>query len=721
MGISESLAKAVPLHRKGDLDGAEKIYVSVLEKHPGCPDALHLFGLLKRQRGKTAEAITILEKACFLDPANGRFLIDCADCLHETKAFEKALHYYNLASAALPGNGSIHFKMAGLYHLIGDVKAARESLKKTLAVHPDHFEALINFAELLRMEKEYSQAISFVEKALALKPDFAKGHHCAGLVYQALGNFKKALYHFQEAIRLDESLVIAHIDLGIALQATGDFGAAIASYRRALIVKPDCFEAYFNLANCLRETDHFDDALLCFQAALKVNPSSVQGLTNYGEALLAVGRVLDSERQYSQSVKISEEKCSQAFSNLLLCMNYNPDYSPRQIYEKHLEFGRAFNELSGVPENRGKVRGTLKKLHVGYISPDFCNHPVTQFLEPMLFNHDTSSFEIFCYSDVAKPDAVTERLKNTNMRWREIYGLEDNCVKAAIGEDHIDILVDCSGHTAGNRLQLFAKKPAPLQISYLGYPTTTGLAAMDYYITDALLDHIEDSSLYTEKLLRIEPCFCCFLPNQKAPDVGDLPAAQNGFITFGSLHTLARLNDRVIELWSRLLNDFPTSRLCIIRNTLTGTTRKNLETRFSQHNIDLSRIELTNEIPAAGHLSLYHEIDILLDTFPWSGHTTACESLWMGVPVVSLYGDRHAGRMVSSILETMGLGDWVAHSTEDYRAIAIKKASAIDELKSLRGGLRGMIEGSEVCNAKKFTRKLEAVYKKVWSENGFTI
>lgn len=648
MRISESLAAALPLHRKGNLDEAENIYISVLEKEPGHADALHLLGLVKRQRGLLDEAIPILEKACVRSPASGQFLVDCADCLREKKEFEKALRYYEQALPLMPGAVSVYFGIAGCSHALGDRAYARQNLQKALDICPDHVEAQFDLGRLYCSEKDYTQAI--------------------------------------------------------------------ACFRHALRIRPDFYEAYFNLANCLRETDRLDEAILCFQAALKVNPSSIQGLTNYGETLLAAGCVREAEASFLNAVKISKGGCSQAFDNLLLCMNYNPDYSPRRIFEKHLEFGCFYNQLPWRPEPSDKSQTTVRKLRIGYVSADFCNHPVARFMEPLLLSHDASSFDIFCYSDVAKPDPVTQRLRTAPLQWRNIYTVDDKEAEETIRNDRIDILIDCAGHTGCNRLRLFAQKPAPLQISYLGYPTTTGIAAMDYYLTDAIMDGSEDASLYTEKLIRVAPCFCCYRPLPDTPEVSELPAIRNGFVTFGSLHTLARLNDQVIELWSRILLSVPKSRLHIIRTTLAGRIRENLEAKFNNHGVDPQRIDMIHEIPEAGHLSCYHQIDILLDTFPWSGHTTACESLWMGVPVVTLHGNRHAGRMVSSVLNAAGLTDWTARSAEEYQSIAMKKASSIDELISVRSRLRDIIAASNLCNAEKFTRKVEALYTRIWKD-----
>jgi predicted O-linked N-acetylglucosamine transferase (SPINDLY family) len=283
-----------------------------------------------------------------------------------------------------------------------------------------------------------------------------------------------------------------------------------------------------------------------------------------------------------------------------------------------------------------------------------------------------------------------------------------------VSGDGIDILVDLAGHTAQNRLPLFARKAAPVQLSYCGYPNTTGLAEIDYYVTDANLDSEDDASLYTERLLRIPGCFCCYMPSDNTPQVNDLPALRAGHITFGSLHPLMRLSGAVLDLFSAVLKAAPSARLRIVRDTLQGEAKRRLEGEFLKRGIDPLRIDLVHELPRQGHLALYHGIDIALDTFPWSGHTAACESLWMGVPTVTLFGNRHAGRMAATILRNVGLPQWVAASEEDYCAVACRAAADFDKLKTMRRNLRQQMVASIVCDAQEFTRKLEAAYTTAW-------
>jgi len=541
-----------------------------------------------------------------------------------------------------------------------------------------------------------------------------KAQNIAGLQCAAHGNYSRALVHFKEAIRLNGNFVEAFSNLGNAQNALGDFNGAIISYKEAIKRDRNFFEAYYNLGNCLRQTHNFDEAITCYKAALYVRPESEEALTNLGEALQTIGKVVEAERCYRKIVENSAGKNTLAFSNLLICINYNPVYSPKRLLAEHLAFGKTVSFLTN-PAIFNPVRGkTYAKIRLGYVSPDFCMHPVSRFIEPVLRFHDKNAFELFCYSDTIKPDEITENMRRCSGTWKDTAPLSDDQAAELIAQDEIDILVDLSGHTARNRLLVFAKKPAKIQASYLGYPNTTGLSTMDYYLTDESLDEDGDDGFYSEKLIRLEKCFCTFMPYDNAPDVRALPAGQTGSVTFGSLHTLTRLNDRVLDLWSRLLLAVPASRLSIVRNTLVGGVRERLMREFEQRGIARERIDLRNMLPIDGHLGLYHDIDICLDTFPWSGHTTACEALWMGVPVVTLLGERHAGRMASSILRAAGFPDLIARSENEYISRATRLATSIENLAHIREGLRSALKQSDLCDARGFTKRLEKAFKKMF-------
>ncbi|HEX7510283.1 MAG TPA: tetratricopeptide repeat protein [Chitinivibrionales bacterium] len=715
MDQSSMLQRAVELHRQGDAPGAEALYRAILAADPRSADGLHLMGLLLRQRGSKAEAVDYLINACAARPSNARFLIDCADALDEYTYYEDAAAFYSLALRCEPENARIWFALGCAHQRAGNADAALNAMRKAVDCKPDYFDALCNCAELLRQRKDFSQALSCLQRALALKPDFAGGHNAIGLLHEAMRDDDKALEHYQRAVHIDGSFAEAHNNIGTLLSARGDFLAAIASYKRALAVKPDFFEATYNIANSFRQLHDLDEAIDYFAVAVRLKPQSAPALSNFGEALMAAGRAREARHYFKAAAALPGEHRAAAYSNLLLCKNYDPELSVSQIYVAHMRYAAIAPASAGRREYRSSI-DPHRKLRLGYVSADFCNHPVARFIEPVLSHHDRENFDVFCYANQARSDAVTRRLQSMPLSWRGIVDSSDDHVENMIHDDGIDILIDLAGHTAANRLPLFAKKPSPIQISYCGYPNTTGLTAIDYYLTDEYLDTRDDESLFTERLIRIPDCFCCYMPQPMAEPLTASPCARNGYITFGSLHPIIRLNDAVLDLWSAVLRAIPSARLRIIRDTLTGRVGQRIADAFISRGIDMQRIDVEHTLPRQGHLALFNEIDIALDTFPWSGHTGACEALWMGVPVITLYGNRHAGRMAATILHASGLHDWIGFSPEEYLEIAQAASENIDQLKFLRQTLRRRMSASIVGDAPAFTRKLEAVYRTVWMQ-----
>jgi predicted O-linked N-acetylglucosamine transferase (SPINDLY family) len=581
----------------------------------------------------------------------------------------------------MPDEALQSFNLAQSFKTAGDYKAACDSLKTAVKCNPDFFEARVNLSETCRYLGDYADAIHHLVYALKLKPDFHQGLNALGVLYQK----------------------------------TGDAKAAISSFKKAVDCKPDFPDAYYNLGNSLRDIEQFDEAIVCFRMALSLKPSSIEALSNLGEALQITGSIKEAEACFKSAIDI-DPSCSIAFSNYLLTLNYDPEFGPRELYDRHRKYGATFTP-SQLPFSFANDRSPIRRLRIGYVSGDFRNHPVAHFFKPVFFHHYATDFDVFCYSNARNPDETTELLRKHAGHWLNVFGMPDSELVDAIRAEAIDILVDLSGHSADNRLPVFAQKAAPVQVTYLGYPNTTGLAAMDYRITDRVADPLCEAPVHTEKLVRLSPCFCCYSPPSAAPAPGPVPFRQNGFVTFGSTHMLGRINDDVLDLWASLLQSVPLSRLFIMRTTLTGGSLDRVNKRFESHGIEKSRIIVKNTVPAAeGHLAVYREMDIFLDSFPWSGHASACEALWMGVPVVTLLGDRHAGRMVSSVLSCLDMKDCIAGTKDDYLAVARGLAKDIDRLENLRLTLRDRMKNSPLCDGKTFAANLEEAYRTMWLE-----
>ena len=510
--------------------------------------------------------------------------------------------------------------------------------------------------------------MGYYQQALALKPDYGDAYNNFGIALDVLGRLDESVATLEKAVRLKPNDASAHYNLGNALQRLGRLDESVASYERALALNPDYMDVYNNLGAALTHQGKLEEAVNRLQQPVANNPGSAGALNNLGNALKEQGRIDEASSYYRRSI-MAQPDYEIAHSNLLVCMNYDPRVTPEQLLAEHRRWDRMFGFVQGAGPLPEHDANPSRRLRIGYLSPDLYFHPVASFFEPIISNHDSGRVETFCYAQVPAPDAVTARLRAKSHHWHNIYGKSDPQVIEQIKADGIDILVDLAGHTGNNRLRLFAHRPAPIQATYLGYPNTTGLRTMDYCITDDVTDPEGEPQVYTEELIRLPGPFCCYQPPLNAPDVSALPASKAGHLTFGSLQNLAKLNPAVIHLWCELLKAVPTARLLIFRNSLKGQIRDRLLSEFTSRGIAADRIELRNSIVGdGGYMTVYRDVDVSLDTFPWSGHTTACESLWMGVPILTCYGDRHAGRMASSILSYLDMDAFVAESPEEFIA-----------------------------------------------------
>lgn len=402
-----------------------------------------------------------------------------------------------------------------------------------------------------------------------------------------------------------------------------------------------------------------------------------------------------------------------AHAHRLYLLNYDHQRTPEQILAEHQAWANRFTTTNQTNNTNDPTPN--RRLRIGYVSPDFRRHPVGRFLDPILAHHDAAKVEVFCYDEAIRPpDDQTARLRSLAHQWRICRGLSSNQFAELVRADRIDILVELTGHTADNRLAVLARRLAPVQVTYLGYPNTTGVPAIDYFLTDPIADPPDQPAFFTEKLYHMPNGFCVFAPRAGNPDVGPSPA-DRGFVTFGSMHNQAKLNPKVLDLWANVLKVVPTARMLFVRHTLTEEGREALRKAYAARGVDPARLDFRQ--PRAGsaeYIRYYAEMDVQLDPFPWTGHTTGCESLWMGVPIISLRGLTHAGRMVASVLHYAGLPDWIAETPEEYLRIAAKWAGNLPALAALRAGMREKLMRSKLCDAVGFSRQVEDAFRDMW-------
>jgi predicted O-linked N-acetylglucosamine transferase (SPINDLY family) len=593
------------------------------------------------------------------------------------------------------------------------------SIEKALHYNPVNFYFHNNLGTAYKAKKMLDEAIVCYQKALQLNPKFADAYNNLGSVLQGKRRLDEAMTCYQKALQLNPNFADAYFNLGTALRIKGRIDEAIAHYRKALQLNPNFVEAYNNLGVDFKERGDLQEALIYFQKVLQLNPDFVEAYNNIGSILGDQGKMGDAEMYYRRALQLKPD-FPICYSNLLLSMNYSPQNDNRTVYLEHLNFAKLLAEplYAGIAPHTNE-RISQRRLKVGYVSSDFRRHSVNYFIEPVLAVHNREQFGVFCYSDVVSPDEVTNRIRTYAVQWRDIAGMTDEQAAALVRSDGIDILVDLAGHTAHNRMLLFARKPAPVQVTWLGYPNTTGLPTVDYRIVDKYTDPPGMTDPFcTEKLLRMPESFLCYHPEQDSPEVGPLPALRSEHITFGSFNIVSKITPQVVAMWSRILKEKPNSRILLKAKSLFDKgTREYLEELFKQQGITGERLTfLFHTASYKEHLDIYNRIDIGLDTFPYHGTTTTCEAIWMGVPVITLAGDRHASRVGVSLLSNIGLPELVATTEDEYVESAVKLAADIDKLRFLREKLRFMITHSPLTNADRFTVNLEQCYQMMWEK-----
>jgi protein O-GlcNAc transferase len=547
-----------------------------------------------------------------------------------------------------------------------------------------------------------TQAIAIMRQMIEREPASAEHHYHLSLIFTQIGQRDDAIVSLRHAVRLNPQFAAAHLNQGVLLFGRGDIITAEQCFRTAIAAGQDDEGAWRNLGKALRTQDRLDEAEQAFRTALARNAQSSEAWMMLGSVLRESGQITEAVAATRQAVAIRPDY-RQAHSNLCYALYFDPNVAPNDILTEH----RAWAAKFAPPVAAAPSRPLHDPIRVGYVSPYFRRHVVGMFMEPILQHHDRSQFAITCYSDTKPEDDLTERLRKTDTTWRNTAGHSDRHLALMIQQDEIDILVDLTLHMRGCRLGVFALKPAPVQITHLAYCGTSGLSQMDYCITDSHMLLPGSEQFFTETLLPLPTSYWCYQPPSVTPDVGPLPMLRNGHVTFGSLNTAAKVNDDVIQLWSKLLLAIPRSKLTI---HITGGSQS-LPARFARHGIGSDRLNLIPRQSLEEYFRTWNQIDIALDPFPYNGGTTTLDALWMGVPVVTLAGQLPVGRAGVSILRNLKLDQLIAASQDEYLRTVISLASDPDQLSSLRTSLRGRSSNSPLLNASRYVAELEAAYR----------
>jgi protein O-GlcNAc transferase len=657
----------------------------MLAVHPGHADAYSNLGVALKNQGKLDEAIAAYCKAICIKPDHVEAHSNLGNVLRDQGKFDEA------------------------------VAAYREAIR----ISPDQARAYSDLGVALADQGNFDEAAAIYRKAISIKPDYAEAHFNLGNVLKDQGKLDEAVAAYRQAISIRPNLAVAQSNLGNTLLNQGNLDEAVAAYRRAIEIMPTNAEVHYNLGNGLKDQGELDGAVASYRRSIILKPDHAGAHCNLAIALMDQGKLDEAVAAYRQALVLKPDYAD-SHSNLLFCLNYVDDISNEEIYKESV----CWNERHALRYRPSNVaynneRRSDRRLRIGYVSPDLRTHSVAYFLEPLLQGHDRQAVEIFCYADVVQPDSVTTRLQGLADHWLMTIGLSDDKLAARIRTDGIDILIDLAGHTAHNRLGVFAREPAPVQVTWLGYPNTTGLDAIDYRLVDAVTDPVgEADACASETLLRLPSGFLCYGGPEGMPEPADPPCLTAATVTFGSFNNPAKVSPSTLDVWAKLLTRLPEARLLLKgKSFANATTRALFIARLGERGVAPERVELVAWAPSnIAHLALYERVDIALDPFPYNGTTTTCEALWMGVPVITLRGDRHAGRVGASLLSHGGLTDWIAGSVEDYVEIAVALAGNPSHLRDLRRSLRPHLKASPLCDSKAFAGQIEAAFRTMWQQ-----
>ncbi len=673
----------------------------------------------------------------------------------------EAVAHAQEAAATRPDVARYQFVLGRALKIAGDGQAAASAYRRAIELQPAYAEAMVSLGIVLKDQGELDEAIALYEQALGIAPAMAVAHanRAHVLALRAERQAKEGYEHEPDADMLDAQGRAVALDLknprmhrnyGVLLLQARRHPEAVAAFNEALTLDPTDVECCLRLGDALQDLGAVALEQEAYQTWLKRNPPNgpvmralSSALTRMGEAdealawaekslaldpdpvtLLQLASVQQQLRRVGEALARSREALDAGgrlpvmYPNVLLGANYFHE-DPAPVYELLAEFGSRL-PAPETPRPPWRAKAAGERLRIGYVSGDFLRHSVSYFVEALLASHDRTRFEVVCYQNNAHTDDVTARLKRHGHRWVECAGLSDNALRSRIVADGIDILIDLSGHTAHSRLMMFATPSAPVQVAYLGYPTVTGVPAMDFRITDGVIDPGDMPPFASEAPLRMPGTMFCYTPDESAPPLVASPALACGYVTFGSFNNIAKVTDRTLALWAATLRAVPGSRLLLKASTMAqASNRGSIERFMVAHGIATERLTLIARTPSTeSHLALYNQVDISLDTYPYNGATTTCEALWMGTPVVTLSGRTHTSRMGASILAAIDRAAWVAHSDVAYVETAAALAADLPALNAWRLRAREHLQASPLLDRVAFTRQFEALLEQAWRARG---
>jgi len=633
---------------------------------------------------------------------------------HQANQFDRAELIYRAVLKVYPDHAEAQSLLGAALYQQGRVQEAVSWVESAVRLSPDQAACWSNLAMVYAAAGQGEAAAAALHRAVGMAPDQAGLHYNLGITLSDLGRYDEAAAALQYAIALDPRLALAHRRLGNVWEHQLRWQEAAECYRRVLALDPNQVDTLRDLGSTLHSLGRLDEAEQVLEQAIALAPGRAEIVSRLAALQQAEGRIDEALASHRRAVEI-EPATPWVRSCYLMGLQYRTGITPEELAAEHAEWNRRHAApLGSLWPPHSVDRSPQRPLRLGFVSIDFGFHTVGVILIRTLEGLREQPCEIFCYSDKSSPDPFTQRFVQVAHAWRPIAGLSDEALAEQIRADRIDVLFELGGHTPRNRLMALARKPAPIQVTWLGYVGTTGLDAIDYLVADAQQVPPGEERHYRERILRLPGDYATFEPFALAPAVGPLPAESTGRVTFGSLNNPSKLNPEVVALWSRILGRVPGSRLLLRYRGLEGSIRQRLVERFAAHGVEPERLELLGGGSNLEMYAQYNAIDVGLDPFPYSGGLTTIEALWMGVPVVTLPGRTFAGRHSLAHLTAVGLSETVARDAEHYVELAVELAEDRARLAGLRAGLRQRVAESPLCDGRQAAAHLMQLLRQAW-------
>ena len=693
---------------------SEECYRKAIGIEPNLEGAHINLGNILQTLGRLEESEACYREAIRITPDFAEIHSNLGNLLKNLGRFEESEASYREAIRIKPSFADAYYNLGNTLKTLNRFQDAEANYRKAIQIKPDYAEAIMNLAVILFELGRIEESEVCYREAILIKPDFIEALSNLGALLNNIGRFEDSEITCRKSINLNPNYAEAHNNLGNTLRSLGRLDESKLCYQQAIGINPNYAEAYSNLGNTFHDLGRLEDSELCYREAIRINPDYAEAHSNLGLLQLDLGKFGEAEASLKEGVRIAPDN-PQSYSKFLFLISFLENTSP-DIYLNHLyQFRKLISERKKTTFSDWLLEQKPSKLRIGFVSGDLRNHPVGYFIEALCKHINTDRIELVAFSNIHKEDELTSRIRPYFSDWYSIVGMSDDKAAQTIHEAGIHILTDLSGHTAHNRLGVFAYKPSPVQVSWLGYWASTGVAEIDYLIGDPFVTPIGEDHHYSELVWRLPETRFCFTPPSTDVSINTLPYLRNGFLTFGCFNNLLKMTDHVVDVWAKILHKVPNSKLFLKANQLLEQSIAfEVLRRFSLHGIEEDRLLLEGPSPRKDYLERYNQVDIALDPFPYTGGTTTVEALWMGVPVLTKQGNTILSRQGVGIAHNTNQVEWIALSDEEYVAKAVSFASDIKKISELRNSLRSKVLRSPLFDAPKFAGFFEKTVWEMW-------